>query len=107
MSSSAGLVGRLVPHGLHPLTLSLLPQLNDDKERNRQGDDENDALAIRWVLSKGGAGIVVGNRITVPRAHPVEGPAGLARAVREFPDAAPNRDVEVARQGLPRPRLEV
>ena len=71
------------------------------------GDDENDALAIRWVLSKGGAGIVVGNRITVPRAHPVEGPAGLARAVREFPDAAPNRDVEVARQGLPRPRLEV
>jgi trehalose 6-phosphate phosphatase len=56
------------------------------------GDDENDAVAIRWVLSKGGVGIVVGNRITVPRAHHVEGPAGLARAVRDFADAAPNRE---------------
>ncbi len=56
------------------------------------GDDENDAVAIRWVLSKGGFGIVVGNRITVPRARHVEGPAGLARAVREFADAAPNRE---------------
>lgn len=56
------------------------------------GDDENDAVAIRWVLSKGGAGIVVGNRITVPRAHHVEGPAGLARAVRDIADAAPSRE---------------
>jgi len=64
------------------------------------GDDENDAVAIRWVLSKGGAGIVVGNRITVPRAHHVEGPAGLARAVREYADADPNRNVKIAREGL-------
>ena len=63
------------------------------------GDDENDAVAIRWVLSKGGAGIVVGNRITVPLARHVEGPAGLARAIREFADAAPNRDMGNAREG--------
>ena len=31
------------------------------------GDDENDAVAIRWVLSKGGTGIVVGNRSPSPR----------------------------------------
>jgi trehalose 6-phosphate phosphatase len=64
------------------------------------GDDENDAVAIRWVLSKGGSGIVVGSRITVPHALHVEGPAGLARAVREFADAAPKRDMENAREGL-------
>jgi trehalose 6-phosphate phosphatase len=63
------------------------------------GDDENDAVAIRWVLSKGGAGIVVGNRIIIPHAMHVDGPAGLARAVREFADAAPNRDMENAREG--------
>lgn len=63
------------------------------------GDDENDAVAIRWVLSKGGAGFVVGNRITVPLARHVEGPAGLARAIREFADAAPDRDMMNAREG--------
>ncbi len=52
------------------------------------GDDENDAVAIRWVLSKGGDGIVVGNRITVPKARHVEGPADLARAVRELEETA-------------------
>ena len=52
------------------------------------GDDENDAVAIRWVLSKGGDGIVVGNRITVPKARRVEGPADLARAVRELEETA-------------------
>ena len=48
------------------------------------GDDENDAVAIRWVLSNGGTGIVVGNRITVPQARHVIGPADLARAVRDL-----------------------
>lgn len=52
------------------------------------GDDENDAVAIRWVLSKGGDGIVVGSRITVPKARHVEGPADLARAVRELEETA-------------------
>jgi len=63
------------------------------------GDDENDALAIRWVLSKGGAGIVVGNRITVSRARRVEGPAGLARAVRELEEIAPERIMANAGEG--------
>ena len=64
------------------------------------GDDENDAVTIRWALSKGGAGIVVGNQITVLRANHVEGPAGLARTVREIADAIPNRNVEIAKEGL-------
>ncbi|OGP27355.1 MAG: trehalose-phosphatase [Deltaproteobacteria bacterium GWB2_65_81] len=63
------------------------------------GDDENDAVAIRWVLSKGGAGIVVGNRITVPKARHVEGPADLARAVRELEESAPERITAKARGG--------
>jgi trehalose 6-phosphate phosphatase len=64
------------------------------------GDDENDAVAIRWVLSKGGAGIVVGNRITVPYARHVEGPADLARVVREFAEDAPKRKMGDAREGV-------
>jgi trehalose 6-phosphate phosphatase len=64
------------------------------------GDDENDAVAIRWVLSRGGTGIVVGNRITVPCARHVEAPADLARAVRESPDSAPKRDMKNDREGL-------
>ncbi len=74
-----------------------------DLDRERivyAGDDENDAVAIRWVLSKGGAGIVVGNRITVPQARCVESPACLPRAVRDFADAAPDRDTGSAREGL-------
>ena len=63
------------------------------------GDDENDAVAIRWVLSKGGAGIVVGNRITVPHARHVEGPADLARAVRDLEGNAPERIAAKARGG--------
>jgi len=63
------------------------------------GDDENDAVAIRWVLSNGGTGIVVGNRITVPRARHVEGPAGLARAVRELEEISPERITAKARGG--------
>jgi len=63
------------------------------------GDDENDALAIRWVLSKGGIGIVVGNRITVSQARHVEGPAGLARAVRELEEIAPGRIMAKGREG--------
>ena len=63
------------------------------------GDDEDDAVAIRWVLSKGGAGIVVGNRIRVPQARHVEGPADLARAVRQLEEIAPDRIPAKARGG--------
>ena len=41
-----------------------------------------------------------GPRVTVPNDMHVEGPACLARAVREFADAAPKRDMEDARKGL-------
>ena len=41
-----------------------------------------------------------GTRITVPNAMLVEGPACLARAVREFADAAPKRDMGDARKGF-------
>jgi hypothetical protein len=63
------------------------------------GDDENDAVAIRWVLSKGGAGFVVGNRISVPQARHVESPADLARAVRQLEKIAPDRIPAKARGG--------
>ncbi|HEX2721217.1 MAG TPA: trehalose-phosphatase [Candidatus Deferrimicrobium sp.] len=75
---------------------------DQDPSRGRivyAGDDENDAVAIRWVLSKGGTGIVVGNRITVSQARHVEGPAGLARAVRDLEEIAPERLTAKARGG--------
>jgi trehalose-phosphatase len=50
------------------------------------GDDENDAVAMRWVLSRRGTAIAVGGRIRVPGVLRVDGPAGLARAVRELSD---------------------
>ncbi len=63
------------------------------------GDDENDAVAIRWVLSRGGTGIVVGTRITVPHALHVEGPADLATAVRKLEEIAPERTPAGDREG--------
>ena len=63
------------------------------------GDDENDAVAIRWVLSRGGTGIVVGTRITVPHALHVEGPADLAMAVRKLEEIAPVRTPAGGREG--------
>lgn len=74
-----------------------------DETRKRivyAGDDENDAVAIRWVLAKGGVGIVVGNNISIPRTLHVAGPGELARAVRDIADAAPDRTMENAVEGL-------
>lgn len=48
------------------------------------GDDENDADALRWVVSHGGAGFSVGARAYSAGCRPVDGPEGLARAVRAF-----------------------
>lgn len=73
-----------------------------DPSRDRivyAGDDENDAVAIRWVLSKGGEGFVVGNRISVPQARHVDSPADLAGAIRELEEVAPERSPEKARGG--------
>jgi trehalose 6-phosphate phosphatase len=46
------------------------------------GDDENDALAMKWVISRKGTAIAVGNRVRLPGVLVVDGPAGLAKAVR-------------------------
>jgi trehalose-phosphatase len=56
------------------------------------GDDENDAVAIRWVLRKGGTALCVGDRLRIPGAISVEGPSALARAVRQLAGAVPAAD---------------
>jgi trehalose-phosphatase len=48
------------------------------------GDDENDAVAMRWVLRKRGIAFSVGAAAHVPGAKVVENPATLARAVAEL-----------------------
>jgi trehalose 6-phosphate phosphatase len=45
------------------------------------GDDENDAVAMRWLLRKGGIAFSVGGAVRVPGARVVENPVALARAV--------------------------
>jgi trehalose 6-phosphate phosphatase len=95
---------QLVPGGGKSAGVRRLCRITDwDPSRERTvyaGDDENDAAAIRWVLSKGGTGIVVGSRITVPNAMHVDGPACLAQVVREIADDAPKREMETAREGI-------
>ncbi|MEW6720917.1 MAG: trehalose-phosphatase [Thermodesulfobacteriota bacterium] len=51
------------------------------------GDDENDAVAMRWVLKKGGTAFCVGGRVRVRGARSVDGPEALARAVRDLAEA--------------------
>jgi trehalose 6-phosphate phosphatase len=53
------------------------------------GDDENDAVAIRWVLRKGGIAFCVGKSMDISGARFVETPAELARAVGELAAAVP------------------
>jgi len=48
------------------------------------GDDENDAVAMRWVLRKGGVAFSVGGAARVPGARVVENPVALARVVAEL-----------------------
>jgi len=48
------------------------------------GDDDNDAVAMRWVLKKGGIALSVGGRVRVRGVRPVDDPAALARAVRDL-----------------------
>jgi trehalose 6-phosphate phosphatase len=48
------------------------------------GDDENDAVAMRWVLARKGTAVSVGGRARVFGARAVTGPSGLARAVRRL-----------------------
>ena len=48
------------------------------------GDDANDAVAMRWVLRKGGIAFSVGAAAHVPGARVVENPVALARAVADL-----------------------
>ena len=53
------------------------------------GDDENDAVAIRWVLRKGGIAFCVGKPMRIPGVRVAETPVDLARAVRELAAIGP------------------
>jgi trehalose 6-phosphate phosphatase len=53
------------------------------------GDDENDAVAIRWVLRKGGIAFCVGKPMRIPGVRVVETPVDLARAVRKLDAIGP------------------
>lgn len=56
------------------------------------GDDENDAVAMRWVLARKGTAVSVGGRARVSGARNVTGPAGLARTVRRLAGIADSHD---------------
>lgn len=58
------------------------------------GDDQNDALAMRWVLERKGIVYIVGNRIKVDGAHTVDNPAELARALRSRFNILPADEVQ-------------
>ena len=55
------------------------------------GDDESDAVAMRWVLRKGGVAFSVGGAARVPGARVVENPVALARAVGALAEIPPRR----------------
>ena len=78
----------LFPHWCKSYGVRRLCQLlRFDPSRNRivyAGDDENDAVAMRWVLKKGGIAFAVGGLVQVRGARPVDDPAALARAVRDL-----------------------
>lgn len=48
------------------------------------GDDENDAVAMAWVVRQGGMAISVGNHSLVPGARSVKTPAELVKEVRKL-----------------------
>jgi trehalose 6-phosphate phosphatase len=53
------------------------------------GDDDNDAVAVRWVLGQGGIAFCVGKPMNIPGVRFVETPFDLARAVRELAAIVP------------------
>ncbi len=46
------------------------------------GDDENDAVAMKWVLEQGGIVFSIGDVPLVDGAYPLDGPESLAQAVK-------------------------
>ncbi|MBI5574865.1 MAG: trehalose-phosphatase [Deltaproteobacteria bacterium] len=64
------------------------------------GDDENDAAAMRWVISKNGIAVAVGNSIRIPAVRHVDGPMELSRIVRELADSPPPQQKPGEKCGL-------
>ena len=95
-----GTPGIRVYRGPYAVEVQLIPQVNKSFGVRRlcrflgfdplrthllyAGDDENDAVAIRWVLKKGGIAFCVGKRMRIPGVRFVEDPLRLARAVHEL-----------------------
>jgi trehalose 6-phosphate phosphatase len=63
------------------------------------GDDENDAVAMRWVLRKGGIAFCVGKPMRIPWVRVVETPGDLAREVRELAAIGPRRNRRKGSEG--------
>jgi trehalose 6-phosphate phosphatase len=53
------------------------------------GDDENDAIAMNWVIRQGGAALSIGRDPLVPGARPVATPASLVTEVRKLAGIKP------------------
>ncbi|MGB5107131.1 MAG: trehalose-phosphatase [Candidatus Zixiibacteriota bacterium] len=65
----------------------LLAVIGDDYEPHHiiyAGDDENDAQAIKWLTSLGGAAFTVGAKIAVPDVESVASPKALVQRVTEI-----------------------
>lgn len=77
---------QFLPKGNKSFGVQRLCQLLDFDPSEGQilyaGDDENDAVAMRWVLSRRGIVFSVGDRVQIEGARQVDGPASLAQAVR-------------------------
>ena len=48
------------------------------------GDDENDAMAMEWVIRKGGVALFVGREPLIPGVRVLEGPSALVPEVRRL-----------------------
>lgn len=48
------------------------------------GDDENDAVAMEWVIRQGGVALFVGTEPMIPGTRLVDGPESLVREVRRL-----------------------
>jgi len=48
------------------------------------GDDENDAMAMEWVIRKGGIALCVGREPVIPGVRALEGPSALVPELRRL-----------------------
>jgi trehalose 6-phosphate phosphatase len=74
--------------------------LGIDPRRDRliyAGDDENDAIAMAWVIQQGGLAVKVGHSHIVPGAWHVRDPAALVFELGNFADADGMKDIGARR----------